>query len=716
MACPLLYSFSLTGDCSNTNSGILSLDITGTTNFTITWVSPVVTTPTTLTTSPANYIISGLSAGTYSLEITDGCLIPGQQTIPFNFTISSGSSVNIDNITNTTCGSSNGSITVSTDNFYGEGEYFLYETTLGYITSGNSGVNEFEFNSLDSGIYYVIANDGGGCTGQSESCIVKSSTTFDYGFYVVNNAGCYPYDVGAIYVTGLTGNPPYTYSWSNGQTGSTITGLTEGVYNVIVTDNTGCEVGKSTSVITVPIVGLGNYVTTSPGCFVSDGEITIEVTGGTVPYYYSLSNGDSFISFGTSHTFTGLSSGEYTVSVTDAGYCNFTKNIPLSTPNLFNTILVNIVDSTCNNSDGQLLVTLGGSPGIYTYTLTSATLNQTFTTESLSQTFINLPSDIYNLTISNSAVSGCQFNQNYTISNIEKYEISAQTTGTTCNFSNGSVLLSISSGGTPPYDFSIGVQSSFDTPQTQVLFENLTSGSYVASVTDFDGCSQTIPFTIPSSSDVFFTLNGINPVNNDGSVSAIITQGEPPFTWSWSSNVNGQTGLTVTSLTAGTYSLTITDSNGCTQQRQITLNGFTTVSSYQVVNICDLTFENTDTIIKGPKQMLIEGFHDLTINDVNCVLNQSIFSAQVSLNGITTTVPFFTGSSLNDYPTDYEWYNTLSDILNSYEGIDKVIIGEETNQLTIVTFCGDDVINLNNENVTINMIINYDIGCFACNP
>jgi hypothetical protein len=718
MACPLLYSFSLTGDCGNTNSGVLSLDITGTSNFTITWISPVVSSPVTLTTNPANYTVTGLSAGTYSLQITDGCLTPGPSTTPFNFIISSGTNVNIDSVVSTTCGNSNGSIVTSTSSFYGEGKYYLYETTLGYITSGNSNINQFEFTSLNPGIYYVVAEDGGGCDGKSEACIVKSSTTFDYGLYVVNNAGCLPYDTGAIYITGLTGNSPFTYSWSSppGGTDSYITGLTEGIYFVTVTDNEGCSVLKSASVTKVPIIGFGTYITTPPTCFVSDGEITIAITGGTAPYYYLLSNGDSFISFGTNHTFTGLSSGEYTVSVTDAGYCNFTKNITLSTPNLFNTILVTTNDSTCNNSDGQLLVTLGGSPGIYTYTLTSSTFNQTFTTESLSQTFINLPSDTYNLIITNSAVPGCQFNQNYTISNIEKYQLSAQTTGTTCNFSNGSVLLSISSGGTPPYDFSIGVQGNFDTPQTQVLFENLSSGSYVASVTDFDGCSQIIPFTIPSSSDVFFTLNGVNPVNNDGSISAIITQGEPPFTWTWSSNVNGQTGLTVNNLTAGTYSLSITDNNGCTQERQIILNGFTTVSSYQVINVCDLTFQNTDSVIKGPKQMLLEGFHDLTINDVNCVLNQSIFSAQISLNGITTTIPFFTGTSLNDYPTDYEWYNLLSDILNGYEGIDKVIIGEETNQLTIVTFCGDDVIDLNNENVTINMIINYDIGCFACNP
>lgn len=716
MSCPLLYNFSLTGDCSNTGSGEFELSITGTPNFTLTWISPVVESPVTVVSSPATYSVSGLSAGTYSLQITDGCLSPGPTTIPINFTISSGTCVSIDSTQSTTCNSDNGILTASTANFYGSADFYLYENTLGYITSANTGFNTYVFPSLTAGTYYVIADDGGGCTGKSETCIIKSSTTFTYGFYVVNNAGCSPYDTGAIYITGLTGYPPYTYSWSNGQTGDTITGLTEGVYSVVVTDNTGCVIGNSTSVVTVPTVGLGTYFTTAPSCFAADGEISITVTGGTAPYYYLLSNGDSYITFSPTHTFTGLSSGNYVVSVTDAGFCNFTTNIVISTPNLFHTISVTTNDSLCNNNDGSLSIVLGGSPGLYTYTLTGAGVNQSVTT-GLSTIFNNLPSGTYNLTIETSAVPGCVYTQTYTISNTVLFNLTGTTTGTTCNSSNGSVELGIS-GGTPPYDYSIiGPISLITTESTSAYtFNNIPSGNYTATVTDASLCSQTLLFTISSSNNVNFNLVGTNPTNGtNGIVSTLITQGEPPFTLTWSSNVNGQTGLTVTGLTAGTYTLTVIDDIGCVSTKTTTITGYNVISSYQVYNICDSDFENTGELgQKGLKQMLLEGFYDLTMDDFNCVLNQSVFIAEVTVNGIKTTTPFYTGTTLDDYPTNSEWFTLLGNILSSYEGIKEVIVKPGENQIVIITVCANESLDYNNSKVNIDLIINYDISCVEC--
>jgi uncharacterized protein (DUF2141 family) len=714
MPCPLIYEYSLTGDCSNTNSGEISLSITGTSNFTVTWLSPVVTTPTVLVGSPATYSYSGLSAGTYTISISDGCIPTSYQTI--SFPISSGTCVSIDSTQSTTCNSDNGILTASTANFYGSADFYLYENTLGYITSANTGFNTYVFPSLTAGTYYVIADDGGGCTGKSETCVIKSSTTFSYGFYVVNNAGCSPYDTGAIYITGLTGNPPYTYSWSNGQTGSTITGLTEGVYSVLVTDNTGCQIGNNVAVVTVPTVGLGTYFTTAPSCFAADGEISITVTGGTAPYYYLLSNGDSYITFSPTHTFTGLSSGNYVVSVTDAGFCNFNTNIVLSTPNLFNTISVTTNDSLCNNTDGSLSVILGGAPATYIYTLTGTGINQSVTT-GLSTIFNNLPSGTYTLTIETSSVPGCVFTENYIISNTVLFNLTGSTTGTTCNLSNGSVELGVS-GGTPPYEYSIigGSISLVTTESTSAYtFNNIPSGNYTATVIDDSLCAQTLLFTISSSNSVNFNLVGTNPTNgSNGIVSALITEGEPPFTLTWSPNVNGQTGLTVTGLTAGTYALTVTDSIGCTSTKTATTTGYNVISSYQVYNICDTDFENTGVGKKGLQQMLLEGFYDLTNNDYDCILNQSVFTAEVTVNAIKTTVPFYTGTTLEEYPTDSEWFTLLGNVLSEYEGIKEVIVKPGDNQIIIITVCGNDELDYNNSKVNIDLIINYDISCVAC--
>ncbi len=715
MACPFLYNISLTGDCSNTNSGEISLSITGAPNFTISWVSPVVTSPTISGSSPTTYTYSGLSAGTYTISVSDGCIPPTTQFI--SFPISSGTCVSIDAIQNTTCNSDNGILTASTANFYSSANFYLYDNTSGYITSGNSVFNTYVFPSLSAGTYYVIADDGGGCTGKSETCVIKSSTTFTYGFYIVNNAGCSPYDTGAIYITGITGNPPYTYSWSNGQTGQTATGLTEGTYSVLVTDNTGCSIGSSTAVTITPPVGLGTYFTTPPSCFASDGEISITVTGGTAPYYYLLSNGDSYITFSTSHTFTGLSSGNYVVTVTDAGFCNFNTNIALSTPNLFNTISVTTNDSLCNNTDGSISIVLGGAPALYTYTLTGVSVNQSVTT-GLSTIFNNLPSGTYTLTIETSSVPGCVYTQTYTISNTVLFNLTGTTTGTTCNSSNGAVELGVS-GGTSPYDYSIiGPISLISTePTSAYTFNNIPSGNYTATVTDATLCSQTLLFTISPSNNISFNLVGTNPTNGtNGIVSALITQGEPPFTLTWSPNVNGQTELTVTGLTAGTYTLTVEDSIGCASTKSVTILGYNVFGAYQTYNICDTDFENTGELgKKGLQQMLLEGFHDLTIDDVNCVLNQAIFIAEVTVNGETTTAPFYTGTTLGDYPTDSEWFTLLGNTLSAYEGIKEVIVKPGDNQIVIITVCANDEIDYNNSKVSINLLINYDISCVECN-
>ena len=203
-------------------------------------------------------------------------------------------------------------------------------------------------------------------------------------------------------------------------------------------------------------------------------------------------------------------------------------------------------------------------------------------------------------------------------------------TGTTCSFTNGAINLEIS-GSTGPYTYSIN-GSSLVSPLSAYTFSNLASGTYTASVTDFSGCQQTNSVLVAPSSNPNFILNATNTVNgSDGTITAYITNGVPPFTLNWSSNVNGQTGYTINSLSAGTYSLTVIDFNGCSTISSVIITGTNSVSSYQTYTICDTDFINSPNAIKtGPKQMLNEGFYDLTINDINCVLNEAIFEAIVS--------------------------------------------------------------------------------------
>jgi hypothetical protein len=711
--CYILYDLSVTGDCSNTNVGAFNVSIVGDApDYSIQWINPASGT-TSLGVGVTNYEIQNLSAGTYTFNIIDSC-IPTNTRQAVNVYISSGTCVSIDAHIDASCDLNNGSLTASTTNYYGTASFYLYETTLGYITSGTSFDNTYEFdNILGEGVYYVVANDGGGCTGKSESCIIKTSPSFDFGFFVVDDAGC-AVNSGKLFVTGQTCCEPTTYLWSNGGTNSYITGLTAGTYSVTVTDCLGCTLTKSATVVEVLPVGLGSLTVDSPDCFESNGSLTVTLTGGTAPFYFSGSNGDIAIVFDNNYTFTGLSAGVFGYSVTDSGLCKFSGDTSILTPGGFTLTSVSVNGTLCGNSGGSLNpIQIYGGSGNYTYTLEYPDGNtQVDSTTSTTWQFTNLSAGTYNLTIYDGV---CSFTSAYTINNISLIEMLVYTTGTTCNLADGAINVLVT-GGTGPFTYQVNSQIYGPTNDTGYTFTNLIGGNYSVSLTDGTGCTITESVLVNPSFNVDFILVGQNPTNGtNGSVSAYITNGEPTFTWSWSSNVGGQTGLTVTNLSADTYTLTITDSSGCTKTKSLQIIGPNQLGSYQTYNICSQNFVSDGTQIKkGLKEMLNEGFHDLTIDDYNCVLNTSLFETVVSVSGVSTSQIFYTGTSLSDYPADNLWFNSIYELLNTYEGIGVVIIDPETNLIKIYSDCNAEV-SLSDTEITIDLIIHYDINCVGIN-
>jgi hypothetical protein len=712
--CDLNVSIAgITGDCYNTSSGAFTIFIDGTApDYTVDWINPLYG---TIPLGPGidGYTIDSLSAGTYTFNIIDSCL-PTNQTQTVNVTVSSGTCASVTSMTNTSCGLNNGEITVTTTNLYSStAKFYLYETNLGYISSAETVNNFYPFTNLSAGNYYAIVDDGGGCTGKTETCILKDSNEVTIGLFTVQTSSCKP-NVGAIYVTGVTGTPPYSYLWSpGGQTTTSITGLTAGNYTITVTDSEGCIQSSGVTITAAPTLGLENISFTNPNCFTPDGTVTVTVSGGTPPYQYVGSNGHIDTTFSDVNTFYNLPAGFFTVVVKDAGNCSFTATTSLLTDSGLSVTSVNVTNSTCSGNGGKIEVNIFGGTPPYTYTLidslsSTTTVNGNFT----NWTFTGLFSDTYTLEISDAGP--CVFTNTYTVNNNVLFDLSIDTTGTTCGQSIGAVLLSITPGGTPPFKYEIDGTYTFSNGLEQ-LFENLPSGNYTATVTDANFCQQVLPFTIDGSSDVDFVLIGSDSLNGtNGNVTALITNGTPPFTLSWSSNVNGQTGYTVSNLSAGTYSLTVTDDNGCSKTRTVTINGFNQLSSYQVFNICDDVFEITgQSGRKGPQQMLIEGFHDLTLGDTNCLLNQSIFTLITTVNGVVKTQNFFTGSTLNDFPSDNEFYDLVEELLLSYDGIGEVIVNAIKNTLIINSSCEANL-TLLDANVKVELNISYDINCQSC--
>ena len=689
------YTLNITGTCVSSFGAIEITASGGTTPYTFDWYDPE------LGVGPYK---DNLSAGVYYIRANDATA-PVNNEFYITAIVSDSFGVSFISTVNTTCGLDNGSLTVSADTSNLNITYNLYSN--GNLISNQSTNNGLAiFDSLSAGTYSVTAFSDGGCTAITETCIVYSSNTLDFGFYIVNDTQCAS-PTGKVYVTGVTGNSPFTYLWSDGTTGTSITGLTKGIYTCTVTSGDGCVQTKTADVDYVPSVGLGSWSAQTPSCFTSNGVLLLTITGGTGPYFYSGSNGTFAVTYAQDYLFSGLAAGLFSVLVTDAALCKIQFDTVIQTPNSFYSVEINTVNSTCSSTDGQILVSLLGGSVPYTYTLVkpdSSTVS--ITSNSEVQTFINLSTGDYTVFIDDG--SGCSYSQDVTIIAENLYSVTTSYTGGTCSNNDGVIGLQLSSGGTSPYLYQLSDGSSINSSSLYVTFNSLTSGSYTYTVTDSNGCNQTGIVTLPISSNVNFSLFPTTCGSGDtGTITALITSGEPPFTFLWSDNVSlNPQDIYVSGLTGGTYTLTITDSNNCVQTRNTVISCNAIQSTYQIYTMCETDFVFTSGTQRGILQMLNEGYNDLTLGNTNCLLSAATYVAEVNVSGNTYQQSFYTGTTLLDIPTDQDWYDAVEALLLTVPGVSAVSVDTNSTVITIQTE-GD----LANQQVEIDLIIQYDINC-----
>ena len=707
------YNISITGDCSSLSAGSASILVYGgTPPYTIDWQVPNLSSDV-VTTLPS--IRTSLSAGTYGVLVNDSTL-PTNQQFYINIPISSGVCVSILNVQSTTCGLDNGIVTGTSTSDYSSTNFYLYSGNGNYITSAITNTSDVIFGNLSAGTYYMVAEDLGGCSGESQNFIIEDSTPLSFGIQTIPNSSCGGTPVGRVGITGVTGTQPFTYLWSNGQTGTTITGLTEGPYSVQVTDSLGCVASQSTILTNVSPIGLGIFTVVQPSCFAADGSITIQITGGTAPYFYSASTGNFTIQESTSWTISGLSSGNYNFLVTDCAFCTLNEGVTLLTPLGVSSVLITSQGSTCSSSDGSILVSLAGGTSPYLYTLIYPNGNTSnIATSQSSQLFDNLSTGTYSVAIQDA--SGCSYMDEITLFATDTFTISTETTGTTCNQNNGTIIVTKSDGGQPPYYYSLdATQDIFDTSLSAVTFTNVSSGQHTVTVTDATGCTQTTQVFVTASQPLDFSLyNTSCGQGSDGLLTALISSGTPPFQFNWSDNVpDNPQQIQVTGLTAGTYSLTVVADDGCSLTRSTIIDCSALNVSYQTYEMGGEEFTIQSQTKYGLLQMLNEGFNDLTNDKVNCDLLSAVFGVKVSVNplGLTTSQNFFTSTSLVSAPSDNLYYDTVNDLLLTIPGIGGVTFDSLTNQIKVSTRAGDTT--LNGQEIVIELTIVYDIICLSC--
>lgn len=363
---------------------------------------------------------------------------------------------------------------------------------------------------------------------------------------------------GTVTATVTNGVPPYTYSWY-GPMGSipnnspTLTGVSGGGYYVSVNDaNQMFGWGQATVAYPFQL----DVTWTNDQCNTAVGTATATVTsGGTPPFSYLWSNG------GTGATITGLTQGDYHVTVTDANGCfvesgqdsSFVAYVGNSSPVSFN---ISTTSATCSNGTATVTGLAGGTPP-YTYfwNLTPAQFGPAAT---------NLPGGTYSYCIVTDA-GGCATTRWFYINQLPSgVNLSVSEVDETCIQANGSATV-VASGGTPPYTYL------WSTGATTATASGLSYGWYQVTVLDANLCQASASASIGRTDPLTLAISSVPPTcgNTNGAASVAVSGGTPPYTYQWH---NGATAASISGLGFGYYAVTVTDANGC-YDHQYVFNG-----------------------------------------------------------------------------------------------------------------------------------------------
>ena len=366
------------------------------------------------------------------------------------------------------------------------------------------------------------------------------------------NISCNGANDGEANATGAGGTPGYSYLWSTGATTATATNLGLGTYSVTATDANGCT-ETSSATITQPAVlvaatAVDNNVSCNGG---NDGEATASATGGTTAYTYAWSTSAS------TATATGLSAGTFTVTVTDANGCTDTETVTITEPTP--VVATAVVDSnvSCNaGSDGGATASGSGGTGAFTYAWSNSASTASIT---------GVVAGTYSVTVADA--NGCTDSTSVTITEPTVLVASAVVdANVSCNGGNDGEATASASGGTTGYSYA------WSNSATTANITGLIAGTYTVTATDANGCTDTASVTItePAALVASTTLDSNVSCNgfSDGGAAASATGGTTAYTYAWS---NSATTASITGVVAGTYSVTITDANGCTDSASVVI-------------------------------------------------------------------------------------------------------------------------------------------------
>ena len=362
-------------------------------------------------------------------------------------------------ITDADCGEADGAIEVTVT---GGTPAYQYSLDDG-VTFQDSSI----FVGISVGIYEILVQDSLGCQ-VSQTAIINSLDAPEIDNIAATEPLCGNAD-GTITISATSGASPYMYSIDGGttfETGNAFTGLSGGTYDIIVQDSLGCEDMEQIIVADAGAVLIDNIETVKAICDADTGEMTIFASGGTMPYMYSIDDGQNFQS---GSSFSGLSVGTYNVVIQDDNDCLVTQMIDISSDGLPVIDSLNASDTSCGGSDGTLEIIVSGGTPAYQYSIDGG---MNFQGDNI---FDNLPAGMYEIVVQD--FNSCEATQSVEI--IQTGAVPVITASGSTTLCEGESV-TLDAGDHASYEWSNGAT-------TQSITVN-EAGIYSVSIVDADGC------------------------------------------------------------------------------------------------------------------------------------------------------------------------------------------------------------------------------------
>ncbi|NRA11696.1 MAG: T9SS type A sorting domain-containing protein, partial [Crocinitomicaceae bacterium] len=456
-------------------------------------------------------------------------------------------------VTDPTCGTVNGDITITASGGTGALQYSIDNGVT--FQAGNN------FTGLGPATYDIVVEDAAGCQGTTTVTLTDPGAP-SITSVTANDPTC-GLNNGDITIAATGGTPALVYSIDNGvtfQAGNNFAGLAGASYNIVVEDALGCQATTILVLMNAGAPSITVVTPTDPTCGNSDGQINITATGGTPVLVYSNDNG---VTFQASNVFIGLTAATYDIVVEDAAGCQVSATVTLTNTVAPSITNVSVTDPACGAGDGIITITASGGSGALSYSIDNGVTFQA------GNNFTGLGPATYDIVVEDAL--GCQSTTTVMLTDLGAPSItSVGINDPTCGLNNGDLTIN-ATGGTGALQYSIDNGVTF---QASNNFTALAGVTYNIVVEDALGCSVSTTATLtnagaPTISNVVTTDPTCGLINGDITITA--SGGTGALQYSIDNGVTFQASNVFGGLGVASYDIVVEDILGCQVSTMVSL-------------------------------------------------------------------------------------------------------------------------------------------------